>query len=77
MEWIVDGEWVQGIADPNELWHPIAQVVQSIADRYGKCGCIGVEGYWREPPKALRAVQLYQGIVSACQRRKAERMNHE
>ena len=77
MEWFVDGKWCHGIADPNELLHPIVNVVVSMADRFAKCGSIGVDGYWHEPPKAIRAVQLYEALLSQCQCRKAERLSHE
>lgn len=75
MEWVQEGEWVQGVVDPNSLVHPITQVIPSMADRYNRCGCISVEGYWREPPKALRGVQLYLSLLSQCRKRLAERIN--
>lgn len=75
MEWLEDGEWKQDIRDPNEMIHPIIRVIPSMADRFERCGSIGVDGYWREPPKGLRAVQFYQAALSKCKARVAERVN--
>ena len=74
MEWPIGGdEWATDIADPTERMTVFAQMVGSMLGRFEKAGSIGVLGYWAEPPRALRSVELLQSYINRCLQRKAER----
>ena len=75
LEWPVGGgEWKSEICDPTTKMTQFSDVVASIAGRYNKAGTIGVLGYWSEPPRALRAVELLGAYNGRCQERMRERM---
>jgi len=61
--------------DPTEKIDDFARLVGSMLRRWEKAGCIGVGGYWREPPRALRAVECLSGLMAQCKSRIMERVS--
>lgn len=73
VEWLDDGDWRQGVIDPNALITEHCHVTASMADRYKRCGCIETGGYWSEPALGLALVQEYLSDVELCKARLLER----
>jgi hypothetical protein len=44
-----------------------------MSGRFEKAGSIGVLGYWKEPPRALRGIELLAYYLNRCQERKYQR----